>query len=189
MTVRPSEEYERRARAEEESPAPFILKGTRVVTWIVYVVVVVDVIMLLLAFFLRLAGANPEAGFAAWVYRSADRSMDPFRGIFPTAELTGESVLDLSLLFAAIVYLVIAMLIHTLLLWLGRQLDDRQRRIAALRAAAQDSAAREYAAAQQLAVQQAFAQQAAAAALAAQQPITDTDTAAGPPAPGTGSTA
>jgi uncharacterized protein YggT (Ycf19 family) len=136
--------YERQAQAEEHSAMPFILKVTRLVTWIVYAVVLAKAALLATAFFFRLAGANPEASFAAWVYRSADRSMDPFRGIFPTRELTSASVLDLSLLFAAVVYLVLALLVDAGLRWLGRQLSDRERRVARLRAAARDAAAREY---------------------------------------------
>jgi uncharacterized protein YggT (Ycf19 family) len=136
--------YERQADAEEHSAAPVILKITRLVTWIVYVVVLVKAVLLAMAFFLRLAGANPDADFANWVYRSADRSMDPFRGIFPTREVTDASVLDLSLLFAAAFYLVLGLLIDAGLRWLGRQLSQRERRVAELRAAARDAAAREY---------------------------------------------
>jgi uncharacterized protein YggT (Ycf19 family) len=138
--------YEREAQAEERSAIPFVLKCTRVVTWIVYAVVLAKAALLAAAFLLRLAGANPDASFASWVYRSADRSMDPFRGIFPTRELTSASVLDLSLLFAAGVYLVVGMLIDAGLRWLGRQLSHRERRVAELRAAARDAASREYAA-------------------------------------------
>lgn len=140
----PSVRYERQADAEERSATPFVLKVTRLVTWIVYVVVLVKAALLATAFFLRLAGANPDADFASWVYRSADRSMDPFRGIFPTREVTDASVLDMSLLFAAAVYLVLAFLIDAGLRWLGRQLSERERRVADLRAAARDAAAREY---------------------------------------------
>lgn len=130
-----SEQYELQAKQEEESPLPFILKLTRFVTWVVYAVIVVEVVLLTTAFFLRLAGANPDAPFAAWIYRSADRAMDPFRGIFPTRELTNESVLDLSLLFAIVVYLVLAFLVDAMLKWLSRHLHQRERHIAELRAA------------------------------------------------------
>jgi uncharacterized protein YggT (Ycf19 family) len=136
--------YERQAQAEERSAVPFILRVTRLVTWIVYAVVLAKAALLATAFLLRLAGANPDASFASWVYRSADRSMDPFRGIFPTRELSGTSVLDMSLLFAAAVYLVLGLLVDATLRWLGRQLSDRERRVAGLRAAARDAAAREY---------------------------------------------
>lgn len=141
----PSVTYGRQAQAEERSAVPLVIRVTRLVAWIVYAVVLAKTALLATAFFLRLAGADPDAGFADWVYRSADRSMDPFRGIFPSRELTSTSVLDLSLLFAAAVYLVLGLLVDAALRWLGRQLSDRERRIADLHAAARDAAAREYA--------------------------------------------
>lgn len=162
-----SDQYEQRAKRAEESPVPFILKLTRFVTWVVYAVILAKVAVLITAFLLRLAGANPEAGFADWVYRSAERSMDPFRGIFPTRELDNESVLDLSLLFAVLVYLVLAFLVDALLRWLGRRLSGRERHIAELHAAARDARIREYEVAQRLAAQERTAQQTAAAVAAA----------------------
>ena len=67
------EEYEQRAEQAERSPVPTFLKIGRAIVWIVYAIVLSDSDQLLtLAFFLRLAGANPEAGFVEWVYRSAD---------------------------------------------------------------------------------------------------------------------
>ena len=154
-----SVQYERQAQVEEHSAMPFILKATRLVTWIVYAVVLTKAALLATAFVLRLAGANPDAEFASWIYRSADRSMDPFRGIFPTRELTGASVLDMSLLFAAAVYLVLGVLIDAGLRWLSRQLSDRERRVADLRAAAREAAFREYATAQERVSRQSAAEQ------------------------------
>ena len=68
---------------------------SRVVLWLVWAWVVLDLVLLFLAFVLRLFGANPDAGFTEWVYRSVDRAMAPFRGIFEPIVLNGESVLDL----------------------------------------------------------------------------------------------
>ena len=178
MSTPLSEQYERQAQAEKDSAMPLVLKATRVVAWVVYAVILAKVALLVTAFLFELAGANPDASFASWVYRSADRSMDPFRGIFPTRELSDTSVLDLSLLVAAAVYLIGALLVDAVLRWIGRQLSDRDQRIAELRAAARDAAAREYATDQQLAAQQAAAEQAAAAAAAA----TASPRAAGAPA-------
>jgi uncharacterized protein YggT (Ycf19 family) len=172
--------YQRQAEAEEHSAIPFILKVTRCVTWIVYAVVLAKAALLATAFLLRLAGANPDASFARWVYRSADRSMDPFRGMFPTRELSDASVLDMSLLFAAAVYLVLGLFIDAGLRWLSRQLSDRDRRIAHLRAAARDAAAREYEVAKERTTRQVAAEQAAAAAVA----TAPRATAGSPAAPG-----
>ena len=89
---------------------PLTIVGlARFVLWLVRAWVVIDLVLLLLAFVLRLFGANPDADFTEWVYRSVDRVMAPFRGIFEPLELTDRSVLDTSLLFAMIVYGIVAL--------------------------------------------------------------------------------
>lgn len=113
--------------------------------WVLYAIVLVNAVILTLAFLLRLLGANPDAGFTEWVYRSASRSMGPFRGIFPERQVGDASVLDTSLLFAAIVYIVVAMLIDGLLRWLGHRLVEQQNRSRREQAAA-DAEARQRAA-------------------------------------------
>ena len=55
------------------------------------------VIILFSAFFLLLFNANPEVGIVEWIYRSADRAMEPFRGIFPTREAGEGSIVDFSI--------------------------------------------------------------------------------------------
>ena len=47
--------------------------------------------------------------------------MEPFRGIFPSQELSGESVLDFSLLFAMIIYSILALALHSLVEWLSQR--------------------------------------------------------------------
>jgi uncharacterized protein YggT (Ycf19 family) len=159
-------EYEQRARDAESSAVPVFLKIGRVIVWIVYAIVLVTAILLILAFFLELAGANPDAGFVQWVYRSTERAMRPFRGIFPERQLTGASVLDFSLLFAAIVYFVIALLLDAVLRWFANRLRREQRQTAALRQQADEAARR--AVAEQYTIERA-AREAAAREFAAQQ--------------------
>ena len=67
---------------------------------------------------LLLFGANPDASFAEWVYRALDRVMKPFRGIFESVDLSGNSVLDVSVLFAMIVYGMLALALRALIDWL-----------------------------------------------------------------------
>ena len=38
------------------------------------------------------------------MYQAADRIMEPFRGLFPTTQITDRAVFNASLLFAIIVY-------------------------------------------------------------------------------------
>lgn len=90
----------------------------KILLWIVYVWVVLNLVLLFLAFWLQLLGANPQAGFTEWVYRSVSRTMAPFRGIFEPIALSDQSVLNTSLLFAMIIYVVVALLLHAGIDWL-----------------------------------------------------------------------
>lgn len=100
---------------------------SRAITFLVYLYVVAVEIILGLGFFLLLLGANPSSGFVEWVYRSLDRTMAPFRGIFEPIELgvtsnDVPSILETSVLFAMIVYAIVGMAIHALLSWLNGRL-------------------------------------------------------------------
>ncbi len=100
----------------------WILTVGKVITGIVYAILVVYIVILTLAFFLRLFGANPTADFAEWVYTAASRIMEPFRGIFPTTPIGDRAVFDASLLFAIIVYSILALALHSLIAWFTRRL-------------------------------------------------------------------
>src|SRR5689334_23183393 len=84
----------RMEREHTGDPAVGVVWGARALTYLVYAFVVIALVILLLGFFLLLFGANPDAPFAAWVYRGLHRVMAPFRGIFETIPLNGDSVLD-----------------------------------------------------------------------------------------------
>jgi hypothetical protein len=89
----------------------------------------VNLVLLFLAFILRLLGANPEAGFADWVYRSVERSMAPFRGLFEAIPISDQSVLDKSLLFAMIIYCLVALLLRTGIDWVTDRSAQRRYRL------------------------------------------------------------
>ena len=106
-------------------------KGTvlvaRVITYLLYFYVIVVEIILLIGFFLLLFGANPAAGFTEWAYRNLDRVMEPFRGIFTPIQLgttsgNVDAVIDTSVLFAMIIYGIIAMVLSALIRWLSQRL-------------------------------------------------------------------
>jgi hypothetical protein len=102
---------------------------TKVLLWLVYVWVIIDLVLLALAFVLRLFGANPQAGFTEWVFRSVQRAMAPFRGIFEPIPLTDQSVLDTSLLFAMIIYGLVALLLRAGIDWLNTVVARHQRQL------------------------------------------------------------
>jgi hypothetical protein len=123
------------SEVERTAPAPnphrhrrMVLWGARALGYVVYAYVVLTEIVLGLGFVLLLFGANPEPAFVQWAYRSLERAMEPFRGIFTSIELGQTSndvaaVLDTSVLFAMLVYGIIAWLVHAGIGWLSGHLE------------------------------------------------------------------
>lgn len=109
-----------------DQPDVLALRFARGLTLLVYAFVIFAMIVLLFGFFLLLFGANPDVAFAEWVYRALDRVMAPFRGLFESVPIADESVLDLSILFAMIVYGVVGLLLSALIDWLRRRLAGVQ---------------------------------------------------------------
>jgi hypothetical protein len=105
-----------------------LLWMSRALSYFVYAYLVVVEIILFMGFFLLLFGANPSASFTDWVYRSLDRAMEPFRGIFTPIELGTtagndvQSVFETSVLFAMIVYGIVAIAVHALITWLSNRM-------------------------------------------------------------------
>ena len=98
------------------------LRVAKAIIFFVYAVVTVCLVLLTLGFVLRLFGANTDADFTEWVYRNVDRIMEPFRGMFPTHALNGQSVVDFSLLFAMVIYGIAAVALNALVSWLARHI-------------------------------------------------------------------
>jgi uncharacterized protein YggT (Ycf19 family) len=108
-----------------DSSSSKLLTGlARGLTYLVYAFVLVALVLLLLAFFMLLFGANPHAPFAEFVNRGLTRVMAPFRGLFEPVNLDGRSVLDVSVLFAMIVYGIVALLLRDLIDWLSGASSD-----------------------------------------------------------------
>ncbi len=153
-----------------------LLKGLRVSRWFVWFVwayVAFVVFMLTLAFFLLLFDANAANSFVEWVFRSSDRAMEPFRGIFPTETVGTGSVIDFSILFAIVVYGIVAMLISALVSFLDRKIaeerskalyvaQEQERRQEAARAANEHETTAQRLAAQEVAAKQLVVEQTAA---------------------------
>jgi hypothetical protein len=172
----------------------------RAISYLVYFYLIVVEIILFIGFFLLLFGANPTAGFTQWAYRNLDKVMDPFRGIFTPIELGTTSadvpaVFDTSVLFAMIIYGIVALVLSAVIGWLSSRLRQLH--------AAEDEAEREAQYAQQQAEAEArlvAAQQAASVQMTAQQataaqaeppvpssaPVAPTPTAPLPPSTPTG---
>jgi uncharacterized protein YggT (Ycf19 family) len=68
-----------------------------------------------LRFILRLFGANSANDFVSWVYDVSQPILEPFFNIFPAVRLEDGFVLELSTLFAMLVYALIAYAIVALI--------------------------------------------------------------------------
>jgi hypothetical protein len=108
----------------------------RAIVWLVYAFAIAAIVIATTAFFLELFGASTSSGFVQWVYRSASRVTAPFRGIFPS-HVNGQSVLDVSLLFAIIMYALFALLVNTLIDYIDQR---RERSLSRDRYEAQQAA-------------------------------------------------
>jgi hypothetical protein len=100
----------------------------RAIAYLAYAYLLITEFILLQGFLLQLFGANPGSSYVDWAYRSLDRVMAPFRGIFESVQLDGNSVLDTSVIFAMVIYGVLALLVHSLLEWLTYRLERLERK-------------------------------------------------------------
>lgn len=85
------------------------------ITKLVDVFVGLVILLLGLRVLFRLFDANVGAGFVQWVYDTSDVIMAPFRGIFPSATIEPGNVLDVSALFAILIYAILGYLLTSFL--------------------------------------------------------------------------
>ena len=91
-----------------EINVPPYLTFSKVLVWLMYFWVIIGVTALALRVFLLAFSANMMAGFANFVLRVSNDYMEPFRGIFAGRGVGETGYLDVSALFAIIVYLFVA---------------------------------------------------------------------------------
>jgi YggT family protein len=85
------------------------------ITKLIYGFFILVELFLALRLVLRLFGANAGNAFVNWVYEMSGVLLDPFRGVFPAPVFQSTYVLELSTIFAMIVYGIITMLLIALI--------------------------------------------------------------------------
>lgn len=102
---------------------PGYLRFGKIITWLVYAWIIFGVSMLAVRVFLLLASAN-VTGFVEFVYRTSADFLQPFSGIFPAREVGETGFLDVSAVFAILVYLIIAWLVSAGIKYIQSKIDD-----------------------------------------------------------------
>lgn len=77
---------------------------------------------------LKLFGANANAPFVMWIYETSRPLLTPFEGMFPTPRITEGLVIEISSLFALIVYAFAGYLIEEGIKFFEAQSERAQRR-------------------------------------------------------------
>lgn len=74
---------------------------------VIYLALGIIDMFLLVRMVLKVLAANPHAGFTGFIYAVSDALLIPFRGILPTTTVTGQSVFELSVLLAIVIYALV----------------------------------------------------------------------------------
>ncbi|WP_221566613.1 YggT family protein [Alkalihalobacillus sp. TS-13] len=83
--------------------------------------------LILLRIVLKLFGANPYTPFVQWVYNLTIPLLSPFQNIFPTPVIQGRYELELTSIFALIVYAFLSYFLVQFILMLNSGNSDRRR--------------------------------------------------------------
>ncbi len=98
------------------------IKFGRGISYLVYAFTIVACIFLALAFFLLLFGANMDTPFVRFIYGGALEFMQPFREIFPVKQFGSNSYFSPGILFAIIIYLLIAAGVNALIVFITNKM-------------------------------------------------------------------
>jgi|AntRauTorcE11897_2_1112592.scaffolds.fasta_scaffold01759_6 uncharacterized protein YggT (Ycf19 family) len=90
-----------------------MFRTRNIIGGIINIILTVVEAFLIFRLVLKLLGANQSAEFVQWIYQTSAPLLVPFEGIFPTVVESGV-VVEMSTLFAIMVYAVIGYLLIAL---------------------------------------------------------------------------
>lgn len=108
---------------DTEVKVPAYLKVSKIVSYLLYAWVLFGIIMLVFRVFLLAFSASTTAGFTQFVMKTSADYLEPFRGIFPPHNVGETGYLDVSSLFAIVVYLFIAWGVSALITYIQHKID------------------------------------------------------------------
>jgi uncharacterized protein YggT (Ycf19 family) len=99
------------------------LKFSKIIVWIMYVWVLIGVIALALRVFLLATSASTVSGFGKLVMQVSSDYLQPFRGMFPNKNVGETGYLDVSAIFAIIIYLFVLWGFKSLINYVQNKID------------------------------------------------------------------
>lgn len=125
------------AEKKQEVETPGYLKISKIVVWFLYFYILIGIISLVLRVILLLFSADRTVGFSKLVGEISGEYLQPFRGIFPPKEIGETGYLDVSAMFAILVYLFVLWGVHSLVNYVQNKIDvnreEQELRIAELK--------------------------------------------------------
>ncbi len=103
---------------------PNYLRISRILAYIMYAWVILGMLVIVLRVFLLAFSANLSAPFAKFIYHTSNDYLEPFRGIFPPRHIGETGYLDVAALFAIIIYLFVAWLFSSLVIYIQNKIDS-----------------------------------------------------------------
>ncbi len=103
-----------------------LLKLARGVSYFAYAIAIIATLYLGFAFFLLLFGANYATPFVKFIYNGAQAFGHPFANMFPTHKVSDTGYLDVTALFAALIYMLLAVAVHALVSYLTAKIEQYQ---------------------------------------------------------------
>ncbi|HMS23868.1 MAG TPA: YggT family protein [Candidatus Saccharibacteria bacterium] len=110
--------------AQQKTEVPTYLNVGKILTYAMYAYVMFGIIVLGLRVFLLAFSASPDAGFVEFIYKTSSDFLQPFRGIFPPRAVSETGYLDVSAMFAMIIYGMIAMGFSSLIGYIQSKIDQ-----------------------------------------------------------------
>lgn len=108
---------------KNEVVTPGFLKISKIVVWFLYFYILLGIVSLTFRVFLLLFSADSSAGFYKFVFNVSSDYLQPFRGLFPTKPVSETGYLDVSALFAILVYMLILWGVHSLINYVQNKID------------------------------------------------------------------
>lgn len=103
-----------------------IIKVARALVYLVYAWLIIATTFLFLGWLLLLLGANPDTSFTHFVYQVAGHFLEPFRGMFPTHQISDTAYFSSAALFAIVFYSIVAFFIHALINFITMKLRKNE---------------------------------------------------------------